>query len=66
MQQLKLTVAGRYFKGAGGFPLGNKRAAGGEKKVAAVAVAVSSRNMRHVKERLMILRNSHLTNQTIF
>ena len=28
----------------------------------AVAVVASSWNMRHVKERLMILRNSHLTN----
>ncbi|MFP4042164.1 MAG: hypothetical protein ACLFT6_05325 [Bacteroidales bacterium] len=30
---MKLTVAGRYFKGACGFLLGNKRAAGGEKKL---------------------------------
>ncbi|MFP4042611.1 MAG: hypothetical protein ACLFT6_07635 [Bacteroidales bacterium] len=50
LQQLKLTVTDRYFKGAGGFHLGNKRAVGREKKVAAVATAVSNLNMRHLKE----------------
>ncbi|MFW6094995.1 MAG: hypothetical protein ACOC8S_00995 [Bacteroidota bacterium] len=33
LQQLKLTVAGRYFKGAGGFPLGIKGLRAGRKKL---------------------------------